>query len=290
MKFYLLTTLLLLLSACAEKGPVRFGVIADCQYCEKPTSGQRHYSESPQKLEKSITHFNELKPEWIIHLGDFIEEKYESFEPLLKITAKSTSPIKHVLGNHDYDVEDKYKADIPTLLKMPAPFYSWSEKGWRFIVVDGNDISVHAHAKDSPKQKEAWRLWKTLKPKQPAWNGALGKEQLAWMRKELTSAQNSDEKVILFCHFPVFPADQHVLWNSQEVLSLIDEFTCVRGWLNGHNHNGDYAERKGVHYVTFRAMVDTEQSAYSIVVVDEEKISIQGFGREESRELIIKKK
>ncbi len=33
---------------------------------------------------------------------------------------------------------------------------------------------------------------------------------------------------------------------------------CRRS-LNGHNHDGNYAEKDGVHYLAFQAMVNTEE-------------------------------
>ena len=281
--------LIVLISSCSSNNSLRFGAIADCQFCNKPNRGVRHYSDSTQKLKTALHHFQQLKPEWIVHLGDFIDEGYESFEPLLQICKAIDIPIKHVLGNHDFSVADKFKEQVPSLLGMPSRYYSWNEKGWRFIAVDGNDLSLYAYPKDSTNHKQSQAYYKGLNPRPPNWNGGVGTAQIDWLHKELKQAESNGEKVILMCHFPIYPKDIHNLWNDQEMLKLIDQYSCVKAWLNGHNHKGNYGERNGVHYITFKGMVDTKSNSYTLIEIDEEKMRISGFGREKNRELIIKK-
>lgn len=281
--------LILFISSCASNDTVRFGVIADVQYSNKPARGLRHYSASKEKLKVSLTHLKQLQPQWVLSLGDLIDDKYESFTPLLKICKNSELQVKHLLGNHDYDIKDKYKPQVPELLQMPARYYSWTEKGWRFIILDGNELSTYAHPKGSPGHKRSMAYYNSRKPKPPVWNGGIDKKQITWLRAELAIAEKKDENVILLCHFPIFPVDAHNLWNDKEMLKLIDEYSCVKAWFNGHNHKGNYAERNGVHYITFHGMVDHKTNAYALVEVDQEKIRISGFGREPQRELSIKK-
>ena len=117
------------------------------------------------------------------------------------------------------------------------------------------------------------------------WNGAIGETQLQWLKMQLQQAEMNSEKVILLCHFPLLPVDQHVLWNDQEVLDLITGFSCVKAWFNGHNHAGGYVVHKGIHFVTFQGMVNTEQTSYATVLLEDNKMVITGIGREEDRKL-----
>ena len=106
---------------------------------------------------------------------------------------------------------------------------------------------------------------------------------MEWLRRVLQKAESAKEKVMLFCHFPVYPADPHNLWNAQEVIKLLEGFSCVKAYVNGHNHKGKYGIKKGIHYLTCKGMVETDQSAYSIFRVQDEEINVLGFGRESER-------
>lgn len=291
MRAFALLMVLVLLGSCARQPATwSFGVMTDCQYCAKATAGRRHYQESPPKLQAALEHFRQLKPAWLVHLGDFIDEKQESFAPLQQICAGFDLKIYHVLGNHDFSVEDRFKDDIPNVLGMPGRYYSWQSSGWRFIALDGNDLSLYAHPRGSARHQQSVDYYQRLPNKLPTYNGAIGPAQIAWLRQQLAAAQQAHEPVILLCHFPLLPAgNSHNLWNADELLSVIDEFTCVKAWFNGHNHLGDYAERRGVHYLTFQGMVDTSENAYALVTIDAANITVRGFGREPHRTLTIRK-
>ena len=42
---------------------------------------------------------------------------------------------------------------------------------------------------------------------------------------------------------------------SEEVIDVFDRHPCVRAYFNDHHHAGNFAERKGIPYVTFRSML-----------------------------------
>lgn len=159
--------------------------------------------------------------------------------------------------------------------------------GWRYVVLDGNDVSFHAYPKGSEEAKHASEYYIENKISSPKWNGAIGAKQLAWLRSVLKNAQQNNEKVILFCHFPIYPANKHNLWNANEVIALLESFPCVKAYINGHNHHGNYGKKGGVHYVTLKGMVDTETNSYAVIRVDDERIDITGYGREGNRSLPI---
>lgn len=290
-RWIILVTALLLAGSCAREDPAwSFGVMADCQFCAKPTAGRRHYQESPQKLRAALEQFRRQQPEWLVHLGDFIDERQESFAPLLQICDGYDFRIYHVLGNHDFSVDDQYKDGVPRLLGMPARFYSWQNKGWRFIALDGNDLSLYAHPHESARHQQSLAYYQRLPRKMPTYNGAIGAEQIAWLRQQLSAAQRAHEPVILLCHFPLLPAgDSHNLWNAEEIIAVIDDYPCVKAWFNGHDHRGGYIQRNGVHYLTFQGMVDTAENAFALVSIQADAIGVRGFGREPSRVLTIRK-
>ena len=265
-----------------------FGVIADCQYCAAPTRGVRRYSESPRKLMACVEHFETLGLNHVVHLGDFIDKDFESFDVVAPIYEALSCPTHHVLGNHDYSVADEHKASVPARLGMPARYYDFLVKPWRFVILDGNDISLHAYPKGTPEHAAALHYHRTHAPKAPRWNGALGARQLAWLEEVLQRADKAQEKVILYCHFPIFPENHHNLWNAEKVLATIEPHSSVKAYLSGHNHAGNYASREGIHYLTLKGMVDTKLTSYAVVEVYADQLSILGFGREQDRLLKIR--
>ena len=106
-----------------------------------------------------------------------------------------------------------------------------------------------------------------------------------WLESELKEAEAVKEKVILFCHFPIFPKDPHNLWNDKELKSLLEKYSCVKAYINGHNHKGNYAEKNGIHYMTMKGMVENIEPTFSIMEFTESEIRIKGFGAEKSREI-----
>ncbi len=265
-----------------------FGAIADCQYCTGPNQGSTHYSLSAGKLDECIQELNTHDLKFVIHLGDFIDRNYASFDKILPIYQSLKMPAYHALGNHDFDVAEKWKSKVPERMGMQARYYDFVLEGWRFIVLDGNDVSFHAYPKNSLKYSEAEVYYKENKVRSPKWNGAVGKQQLAWMRKILEAAQEKGEKVVLYCHFPVYPADPHNLWNAKQIISILEEFPCVKAYINGHNHKGKYGQKDGIHYLTLKGMVETEINAYSIISVYHDRLIISGHGRETDRTLLIR--
>ncbi|NKI27561.1 hypothetical protein HCG49_13405 [Arenibacter sp. 6A1] len=256
------------------------GVIADCQYCNIEGTGVRKYSSSKEKLELCVTHFNTLDLTYTIHLGDFIDRDWENFDVVTPIYNKLLAPRYHVLGNHDFSVSDDKKAKVPSKLGMPAAYYDFEVKGWRFIVLNGNDISFHAHAKGSREYNFATTYYSQNKISSPKWNGAIGEKQMNWLKTILEKASKEDEKVILYCHFPVYPENIHNLWNAHEVIALLEKYPVVKAYINGHNHEGNYGIKNGIHYLTFKGMVDTEETSYGVLKLFTDHLEVKGYGRE----------
>ena len=270
---------------------LQFGVIADCQYCDCDTSGSRYYRNSPEKLKTAVQFFNTEELDFVVHLGDLIDRDIKSYEVVLEELNSLKATFYPVLGNHEYAVEEGFKDSIVGKLDMPSPYYSFSVKGWRFIVVDGNDVSFYT-AKDSTGFKVAKTMFDRVvssgAPNAQKWNGGVGKRQMEWLEKTLDEAKISGERVLLFCHFPLLPMEAHSLWNAEEVNSLLKNYPNISGWFNGHNHAGGYSKEENRHYVTFHGMVETEDTnAYSLVSISDTVMTIDGFGREPDRQLMI---
>ena len=282
--------LCLILSSCSSTNTkeLTFGTVADCQYCDQKSRGVRKYSSSHKKLAQCVEHFNKEDLDFVIHLGDLIDKDFKSFDAVLPIYNSLKADHYHALGNHDFDVADELKKDVPTKMGMDSKYHYFDKANWRFIILDGNDVSFHAYPKESPEYKYAAEYYKTKKITSPKWNGAVGEEQMKWLETLLQESQEGNQQVILFSHFPVYPKDPHNLWNANELVTLLDQYPCVKAYINGHNHKGNYAENKGIHYLTLKGMVDTPENTYAIIKLNQESIQVQGFGREKQRSLFIK--
>ena len=127
-------------------------------------------------------------------------------------------------------------------------------------------------------------------PNLQTWNGGLSSSQLLWVKEELNKAKSNNEQVGFYCHFPVGrDGEAHNLWNYKQFVQLIAAYDNVKFYFNGHNHNGDYIAKNQVHYLTFKGMLDTENtSAFATVKFTTDSIFIKGYDREISRGLKIK--
>ncbi|MEG3658743.1 metallophosphoesterase [Arenibacter palladensis] len=292
---------LVTLVGCGTKDPkagsgqnLTIGIVADCQYCHCESTPSRFYKNSPVKLQNAVDSLNSSPLDYAIHLGDFIDRDFNSFDTVGPIWNTLKTKKYQVLGNHDFSVADSLKPLVPRKMNLKQRYYSFVEQNWRFIVLDGNDLSYQG-AITQKKRAQTDSLYTLLSISKPpnlqTWNGGLSLEQLEWVENELILAQKNKENVGFYCHFPVLGEDKvHRLWNGPQFLALIDQYSNVKFYFNGHNHNGDYAERHGVHYLTFKGMVDTQStSAFAKVLVTKDSILIQGYGRELSRSLKIRK-
>jgi predicted phosphodiesterase len=269
------------------------GVVADCQYCNCEPSGARYYRKSTERLHKAINILNQGSLDYAIHLGDFIDRNFESFDSVVPIWNSLKSDKYHVLGNHDFSVADSLKPLIFKKMGVQNRYYSIVKNAWRFIVLDGNDLSVHG-ALSPDKKKQTDSLFQLLSTKNKSnleiWNGGLSNEQLKWVESELMLATKNKERVGFYCHFPVVgKTDHHNLWNYDQLLSIIDQYQCVKFYFNGHNHAGSYVQRDGVHYLNFKGMVNTDDStSFATVAFRKDSLIVKGFGRELSRNLKIR--
>ncbi|MFC1585536.1 metallophosphoesterase [Fibrobacterota bacterium] len=291
---FLSLTFLLILGdkAVAERPVFSFGVFTDAQHCDCEPKGTRHYRSSLGKLREIVRDYNRRELAFAVQLGDLIDRDMASFDTTVSILRGLKAPLYHVLGNHDYEVKDEEKARVLKDRGLRRGYYEFKRDNWRFLVLDGNDLSYHAQPGSSGPDRETQELFEHIERSGEAqarkWNGGLGREQLTWLEAKLKEADGAGERVILFCHYPVYPPGRYNLWNAEEVVKIIEDHGCVSGYLCGHNHEGNYAVKNGVHYLTLKAVLETErENAFSLVDVYDGHLNILGFGREPSRILRI---
>jgi len=124
----------------AQQRPVfSFGVVADIQYADKETAGPRRYRESLRKVEEWKTALKSEQLEFIIHLGDLIDEGVGNISPALHAFQGLHPRTRLVLGNHDYTVA---RSTLMPRLGLKRAYYDFSVRGFRFVVIDGMDIAA----------------------------------------------------------------------------------------------------------------------------------------------------
>ncbi len=269
------------------------GLAADVQYADIDPAKTRFYRQSMAKLGSAVEAFNRLDLTCCIHLGDLIDKDWRSFDEITKPLSGLRHPIHHLLGNHDYDVLDEYKPKIPARLALKQRYYFVDQPGFRLVMLDSTDLSTYAHPKDSPQHKAsaaALQLAKAAKlPQAQPWNGGLSPAQMTWLERTCAEAAAAKRKIILFAHHPVFPANPHNLWNSEEVLALLDRHPQIVAWFNGHNHVGNFGIHRGLPCVNLHGMVETaDTTAYAVAALHADRIILTGTGREPSRELLFR--
>ena len=281
-------------AATEEKPLLAFGLITDVQYADADPEGERHYRESPGKLKTAVEWLTAKKLPFTLHLGDFIDRDYGSFATVLPLLEPLGHPVHHLLGNHDYTVPDMEKGRIVNTLAMPHDYYQFKSSGVRFVMIDTNDRSAYKYASGTPEDLESEALLKKLAANKvnsaKPWNGGLSTTQLEWLDKELADADAAKETVIVCGHHPLLPENGYQVWNSGEVLAVIDRHPCVKAYFNGHNHAGAEAVRNGIPYITFKSVLhEPGVNSYSAIRLYADRLEIEGNGREVSRTLGLKK-
>lgn len=272
-------------------GPAfRFGVIADPQYAPVPPRGTRYYANSLWKVAEAVEDFNGQDIEFVATLGDIIDRHWESFDHILPLYDRLEVPSYFILGNHDYSVAADYLASVERVTGLERSWYDYSGGGHRFLVLDGNDVSLFANPEGSEKHALAAerlaQLTEAGAPNAQTWNGGLSEKQFAWIEATMDAARDAGERVIVQGHYPIYPKDRHNLWDDERLVELLTGYDNFALYMNGHNHAGNYGRIGNAHFVNLRGMVETpDTTAYSTVEVWDARIEILGHGVQESMTL-----
>ena len=267
------------------------GIVTDVQYCPCEPNDTRFYNNSLTKLDSCINYFNSQNLDLVANLGDVIDHDFQNFDVMLPRFMRLTAPVYFVLGNHEFSVQDEFKPQILAKMKMKNDYYSVSRGDWSFIFLNGNDLSFRV-PQDSIQKAERDTLYAKLKRtgrcNTGKANGGLSSKQFEWLKNQLEEAAKENKKVIVMCHFPIYPVACHSLFNDEELTAVLTQYKCVKAYFCGHNHEGNYALKDGVHFINFKGMVDTETSpAFAKVILTRDSLFVEGHGREPSRRLKI---
>lgn len=276
----------------SEKPLLRFGVIADPQYAdvEPRLEYDRFYRNSPNKLADAIKVLNGEDLAFVVTLGDLIDRDWQSFDDILPVYDGLRHENILLPGNHDFAVDPQRLGEVHARLGMPAPFHDFARGGIRFVIIDGNEVSLFSTPEGDARNKQARERLAAMEAagaiNAMPWNGGIGEDQFTWLEQTLADARERGEAAIVMGHYPLYPENQHNMWDSERLTELFARSGNVIAYLNGHNHVGNLGQSGSTWYVNFKGMVDTAtENTFAVVEVYKDRLEIIGHGREESHSL-----
>jgi alkaline phosphatase len=254
-----------------DRPAVRFGLITDLHYADKPPAGTRHYRETRAKLAEAAELFGEEQPEFIVELGDLIDaaDSVEVELGYLDQIDRDFSAIArrryYVLGNHCVDTLTK--REFLGRVGQERSFFSFDAGGSHFVVLDS---CFRSDGEPYGRKNFEW-----TDPNIPAF-------EVDWLRADLEA---SPGPVIVFAHQRLDVGSPHGVRNGREVRGVLEASGKVRAVFQGHSHENAYQEIGGIHYVTLVAMVEGSgagHSGYALVEIAESgAIRVRGFRMQE---------
>src|SRR5437762_3043058 len=170
-------------------------------------------------LKDSIEAINALpaRPGFVLHTGDLSHgQKPGAFDTLAEsLKAVKTEKIYYVPGEHDVAIDGgkEYLSRYGTATYEGRGYQSFDYRGVHFVGL----VNVLAY--------------------KPGVGGAVGDEQLVWLRKDL-DAQQTSTPIVVFSHVPlwaVYPSWGWTTADGEQVIGMLRRFGSVTA-LSGHIH------------------------------------------------------
>lgn len=297
------------------------GVISDVQYADIPDGRSflgvpRYYRNSLHVLQRAVEKWNEEEVKFIINFGDIVDgfcPKDQSLAAVKNIVNEFSlfnGPVYHMIGNHClYNLP---RDRLLPMLNIPShdlhAYYDFSPvPEYRFVVLDGYDISAIGWPKDHPKTVKAMDFLWDRNPNSDKnspngllgrdrrflmFNGAVGKEQMEWLDRVLQDATSFNQKVVVCCHLPLDPqasSNEALLWNYNEVMDLIHRYDCAKVCLAGHDHKGGYSlDSHGVHHRILEAALECPPgtNAFGHIDLYQNGLLLSGTDRLKTQEMV----
>ncbi|MEO8027529.1 MAG: metallophosphoesterase [Bryobacteraceae bacterium] len=175
-----------------------------------------------------IARMEKSDPDFAVHTGDLVTDGsdtklWPNFFNIEKALLSKTA-FYPSLGNHERNDRQYYE-----FLDVKSAYYSFDWGNAHFSILN-TDIG---NAAAGPEARE--RYWK---------------EQVAWLEQDLARSQRSDFRFIAG-HHPPFTSVKSRQGDNAHMWALVPMFERykVTAVLNGHDHNYQHYEKKGIHYV-----------------------------------------
>jgi len=265
-------------AANSPRPGVRFGVITDLHYADKPASleKRRFYRQSIPKLRGALDAFRDAGVGFVIELGDLIDagqtpqEELRYLKAIEAVYATAGCDRHYVLGNHCVEALTKPVFREHTATR-DAP-YVFDRGGVAFVVLDACfDVLLEPYG----GRKADWS------------DANVPPVQLDWLRETLAS---TGTPVVVFVHQRLDVSERHSVRNAAAVRAVLEDAGNVAAVFQGHHHRNDHQRINGVDYVTLDGAVEGEDAvadnAFAIVEVGADgAVRVRGFGTQTSYEL-----
>lgn len=260
----------------AEDRPaVRFGLITDLHYADKPPAGTRYYRETPAKLAEAAGRFRQDRLDFIVELGDLIDAADTVAEELSYLTridrdfAAISTNRHYVLGNHCVDMLTK--EEFLGAVGQRKSFYSFDAGGFHCIVLDA---CFRADGQPYGRKNAHWT------------DANIPAAEVDWLRADLA---HHPRKTLVFVHQRLDVGSPYGVKNAPEIRALLEGAGNVLAVFQGHSHKNDHHEIGGIPYVTLAAMIEghgPEQNGYATVEVETSgTIRVHGFRQQKNYNL-----
>lgn len=261
-------------------GGVKFGLVTDLHYADKPAAGTRYYRETLDKLAEAAERFGKEKPAFVAELGDLIDaaDAVETELAYLKRVDKEFSAIAkdrhYVLGNHCVDTltKDEFLGGVG----QKKSYYSFDAGGVHFVVLDA---CFRSDGKPYQRKNFEWT------------DANVPAAELDWLRGDL---KGTDKRVVVFAHQRLDVANDYGVKNAADVRKVLEGSGKVLCVFQGHSHKNDYKDVGGVHYCTLVGMIEgsgAENNGYAVVEVRADgTVVVTGFRKQKGYEWAAAKK
>ena len=192
---------------------------------------------------------NEFKPDFVIESGDMVDGRdrlgEDGFLKAKNIYDMVKAPKFYVLGNHETNnfTKDRWKE----IVGYNKTYYYFDLKGYRFIVLDGNNTYKDVN---NPKEVISMEPW--MEPH--SYKGMIDEEQMQWLKKTLE--ESGDLKKIVFIHEPplnetVGEIRDDIFINPEPLRELFSSYG-VKAVFSGHIEELCNVDINGVKYFTLK--------------------------------------
>ncbi|WP_214070881.1 metallophosphoesterase [Mucilaginibacter sp. dw_454] len=215
--------------------------------------------DAPAKFAKCLHHLQQQnpKPDLILNGGDLVfdmnKENLSTIDAQWNLVtnlykSECSIPTHPCLGNHDIWWSENSKGQATygkqyalDRLKLAKPYYSFTQAGWKFIVLDSVHLDIDG----------TWYI------------GKLGDEQFAWLESEL-KATDPNTPILIMSHIPILTAtnlvddgvvnrwvmyggDMHT--DAAQLIRLFYQHPDVKLCLSGHIHLRERLLYNNVTYI-----------------------------------------
>lgn len=225
-------------ASAGKRGEVKFCVFADIHYRPGP-KGFPHSTK--EWLGRILSRAEREGCDFVIHCGDFChnpvaDREYVEFYNGFRL------PTYHTIGNHDDDGcahEDTLKS-----YGIERGYYHFDVKGFRFIVIDANNIRWADGSIEHYSRGNYFRKGKRAELK-PLYDqgrsdviGVVDPEQVEWLRRTI---DGSPYPCVCFSHQSFERLTGNACHNADEIRAVFDAANArtpgkVRMAINGHHH------------------------------------------------------